>query len=99
MSRFSQLSKRLGISGIAFVVFLILFSLFYFTGNDMMVLLTTLCLIPLMGIVLYRILRWIQVHALWSVRNRLLFVYWLMAILPLFLILLSGGSGCLGIYH
>ena len=93
MSRFSQLSKRLGISGIAFVVFLILFSLFYFTGNDMMVLLTTLCLIPLTGIVLYRILRWIQLHALWSVRNRLLFVYWLMGVLPLFLLLVLVGVG------
>lgn len=52
-----------------------------------------LFLIPLAAVVLFRVLRWIQVHALWSVRNRLLFVYWLMAILPLFLILLLVGLG------
>ena len=93
MSRYSQLRRRLGISGIAFAFSLVLFLLFYFAGNGLGVLLTTLCLIPLSAVVLYRILRWIQIHALWSVRNRLLFVYWLMGVLPLFLVLILVGLG------
>jgi sigma-B regulation protein RsbU (phosphoserine phosphatase) len=93
MSRFTQVRHRLGISGIAFTIFLALFLLFYLTGNSGMTVVSLVFLIPLSAIVLFRLLRWIQVHALWSVRNRLLFVYWLMAILPLFLILLLVGLG------
>jgi sigma-B regulation protein RsbU (phosphoserine phosphatase) len=93
MSRFRQFRHLLGISGIAFIFFLVLFVFFYWTANNGATLLCVLFLIPLTAIVLFRILRWIQIHALWSVRNRLLFVYWLMAILPLFLILLLVGLG------
>jgi len=93
MSRFSKLRKGLGISGIAFVIFLVLFLLCYFTGKILPAAIIALFLIPLTGIVLFRALRWIQLHSLWSVRNRLLFVYGLMAILPLFLILTLVGLG------
>lgn len=93
MPRLSQLRQQLGISGIIFILGVALVILFYFLGNDVAVLLLTLCLIPLAAFVLYRVLRWIQLHALWSVRNRLLFVYWLMGVLPLFLLLILVGLG------
>ncbi len=91
MSSFQQSVKNLGFTGISFALILGLCLLFYFLGNAVLTALTVLLLIPLAAVVLFRILRWIQLHALWSVRNRLLFVYWLMAILPLLLILLLVG--------
>jgi sigma-B regulation protein RsbU (phosphoserine phosphatase) len=97
MSRFSQLYQRLGISGIAFAFFLALFLLFYFTRNVALALLTALILIPFTAIVLFRTLRWIQLHALWSVRNRLLFVYGLLGVLPLLLIVALVGLSAWGL--
>lgn len=93
MSSLQQWLKNLGVTGVAFVFCCALFTVFYFTGKTVLTALTVVLLIPLSAINLFRVLRWIQLHALWSVRNRLLFVYWLMAILPLLLILLLVGMG------
>ena len=86
MPRLHHLIKRLGISGLAFIFFLALFLLLYFSGKLQLALIIGLLLIPLSVIVLFKALRWIQRHALWSVRNRLLFVYGLLGVLPLLLI-------------
>ncbi len=88
-----QQMKRLGVSGIGFLLCLALFIPLYFTGNAAPAFLVSLLLIPFALIVTIRILHWIQLHALWSVRNRLLFVYWLMGVLPLLLILILVSIG------
>jgi sigma-B regulation protein RsbU (phosphoserine phosphatase) len=87
MSRYGQQLKNLGTSGLAFIVFLLLFLFFYALNRLGLTLVCGLVLIPLTAIVLFRTLRWIQRHALWSVRNRLLFVYALLGVLPLLLVL------------
>ena len=87
MSRYSQQFKRLGTSGLAFIVYLALFLFFYFLGNFGLTVIFGLILIPLTAIVAFRTLRWIQLNSLWSVRNRLLFVYFLLGVLPLLLLL------------
>jgi sigma-B regulation protein RsbU (phosphoserine phosphatase) len=93
MSGYSQQLKRLGTTGIAFLVFLTLFLFFFFLNRLDLALLFGLILLPLTVIVAFRGLRWIQLHALWSVRNRLLFVYGLLGVLPLLLVLGLVGLG------
>jgi len=93
MSRYGKQLKNLGTSGLAFIVFLLLFLLFYALNRVGLTILCGLVLIPLTAIVLFRALRWIQLHALWSVRNRLLFVYGLLGVLPLLLVLGLVGLG------
>jgi sigma-B regulation protein RsbU (phosphoserine phosphatase) len=93
MSSFTQWRKRLGISGFGFVVFLLLFLLFYLTQNSLAAAVSALILLVFTTIVVIRALRWIQLHALWSVRNRLLFVYGLLGVLPLLLLLGLVGLG------
>jgi sigma-B regulation protein RsbU (phosphoserine phosphatase) len=93
MSRYSEQFKHLGTSGLAFIVFLMLFLFFYALNQVGLALLFGLVLIPLTAVVVFRALRWIQLHALWSVRNRLLFVYGLLGVLPLLLVLGLVGLG------
>ncbi|HEY7211629.1 MAG TPA: SpoIIE family protein phosphatase [Bryobacteraceae bacterium] len=92
-SHLSQAVKRLGISGIAFLVLLAFFILFYFLGKGGLAFLCALILLPLACILLFRGFRFLQRHGLWSVRNRLLFVYGLIGVLPLFLVLVLIGLG------
>jgi sigma-B regulation protein RsbU (phosphoserine phosphatase) len=90
---FRQAAKQLGISGTAFVVVLALFVLFYFIGKGTWAFLCALVLFPLVCILLFRGFRLLQRHGLWSVRNRLLLVYGLIGVLPLFLVVVLIGLG------
>ena len=93
MSGIRQVARKVGVSGILFLVALLGFAAFYLAGNSIGALLFALILIPLTAIVLFRVLRYIQVHSLWSVRNRLLFVYVLLGLLPMFLLFVLVGMG------
>ncbi len=88
-----QVAKRLGKSGIAFLAALALFILFYFTGNGGLAFLFALILLPLACILAFRAFRYFRQRGLWSVRNRLLFVYGLIGVLPLLLVLVLIGLG------
>ena len=88
-----QAVQRLGKAGIAFVVALLCFFVFYFTGYSGLAFLFALILLPLAGFLAWRVLRLIQRKGLWSVRNRLLFVYGLIGVLPLLLVILLIGLG------
>ncbi len=81
-------TKRLGKSGIDFVITLALCFLFYFTGHAILATLCVLALIPPGIILLIRGFRYVKQHSLWSVRNRLLFVYGLFGFVPLVLLFL-----------
>lgn len=80
--------KRLGKAGIDFVLTLALYLIFYFTGHGILALICFLALIPAGLILLFRLFRYVRQHSLWSVRNRLLFVYGLFGFLPLMLLFL-----------
>ena len=93
MLRMHPTARKIGVSGILFAVALLGVLAVYFTGNYIGTVLLALVLIPLTAIVLFRVLRYIQVHSLWSVRNRLLFVYVLLGLLPIFLLFVLIGVG------
>jgi sigma-B regulation protein RsbU (phosphoserine phosphatase) len=78
----------LGKSGIDFVITLAFYLLFYFTGHGVLAFLCFLALIPPGIILLVRGIRYVKRHSLWSVRNRLLFVYGLFGFVPLVLLFL-----------
>jgi phosphoserine phosphatase RsbU/P len=80
--------KRLGKSGIDFVITLAFYALFYFTGHAILATVCFLALIPPAIILLIRGVRYVKQHSLWSVRNRLLFVYGLFGFVPLMLLFL-----------
>ena len=79
-------TKVLGKSGIDFLITLALYFLFYFTGHGVLAVLCFLALIPPAIILLVRGIRYVKRHSLWSVRNRLLFVYGLFGFVPLALL-------------
>lgn len=79
-------TKRLGKSGIDFVITLALYFVFSFTGHAILAALSILALIPPALILAYRGFRYLRNHSLWSVRNRLLFVYGLFGFLPMILV-------------
>jgi sigma-B regulation protein RsbU (phosphoserine phosphatase) len=93
MSRVRQIAQYLGKSGIAFLVVLALYLLFYFTGQGGLALLSFLALLVLAVILVVRGLRYVQRHSLWSLRNRLLFVYGLIGFLPILLLFVLFGLG------
>ena len=97
MSAFRQVLRRLGKSGIAFVLALALYAAFYLTGRVVLAFFTLFVLVPLGAIVTYRVLRFVQRHSLWSVRNRLLFVYGLIGVLPILLLLILVGLSLWGL--
>jgi sigma-B regulation protein RsbU (phosphoserine phosphatase) len=78
--------KGLGASGVDFVITLIFYLVFYFTGHGLLAVLCFLALIPPGIILAVRGIRYLRQHSLWSVRNRLLFVYGLFGFLPLILV-------------
>jgi phosphoserine phosphatase RsbU/P len=80
--------KVLGKSGVDFLITLALYLFFYFTGHGLLAVLCFLALIPPGIILAIRGLRYLRRHSLWSVRNRLLFVYGLFGFVPLALLLL-----------
>jgi len=80
--------KRLGKAGVDFVITLALYLIFYFTGHAILATVCFLALIPAGIILLIRLFRYVRQHSLWSVRNRLLFVYGLFGFLPIMLLFL-----------
>lgn len=80
--------KRLGKSGIDFLITLAFYLVFYFTGHGLLAVLCFLALIPPGIILAWRGFRYVRQHSLWSVRNRLLFVYGLFGFVPMVLLLL-----------
>jgi phosphoserine phosphatase RsbU/P len=82
-----QIFRRLGFSGTAFLVALVLYLVFYFTRQTGLLLLDCCVLLPLGVVLAFRGLRLMQRTALWSLRNRLLFVYCLFGVLPVVLLL------------
>ena len=97
MSGVRQVVRLLGKSGIAFLLVLALYFAFYFTGHLVSAFLTLFLLVPLGAFVAFRALRFIQRHSLWSVRNRLLFVYGLMGVLPILLLFVLIGLSIWGL--
>jgi sigma-B regulation protein RsbU (phosphoserine phosphatase) len=97
ISAFRQVVRRLGKSGVSFLVILALYLAFYFTGRVVQAFLTLFVLVPLGAFLTFRALRFIQRHALWSVRNRLLFVYGLIGVLPILLLLVLVGLSLWGL--
>ena len=93
MSRVRQVAKVLGKSGIDFLITLALYLIFYATGHGALALLAFLALIPPALILVFRGLRYLQRHSLWSLRNRLLFVYGLIGFLPILLLFVLVGLG------
>jgi len=93
MSRLRQIARYLGKSGIAFLVALAFYLLFYFTGHGALALLAFLALLVTAAILIFRGLRYMQRHSLWSLRNRLLFVYGLIGFLPILLLFVLFGLG------
>jgi len=91
MSRVRQITRRLGKSGITFFAALFLYLAFYFSGRGVLAFLTLFVAAPAGSIVAFRALRFIQRNSLWSVRNRLLFVYGLMGVLPILLLFILIG--------
>ncbi len=88
-----QAVQRLGKAGIAFLIALLCFFIFYFAGNSGLAFLFALVLLPLACVLGWRALRVLQHRGLWSVRNRLLFVYALIGVLPLLLVVVLIGLG------
>jgi len=93
----NQIARRLGKSGVAFLIALLLFLSFYLLGKAVLAAITMVALVPLGAIVIFRVLSYIQRHSLWSVRNRLLFVYGLMGVLPIMLLFILAGLSVWGL--
>lgn len=86
MLQVRQIAARLGKSGIIFLIAVVLYPILYFTGHPGLLVLDFFVLAPLGTYLLFRGLRFIQRNALWSLRNRLLFVYGLLGFLPVLLL-------------
>ncbi len=96
MSRVREALERLGKSGIAFLGSLVLYFALYFSGHGVLAFLTLLAIVVFAIILSVRALRFTQRQLLWSVRNRLLFVYGLMGALPILLLFVLIGLGAWG---
>ncbi len=97
MTTVRQVLRRLGKSGIAFLIVLALYWALYLSGHVVQAFLTLFVLVPLGAVLLFRALRFVQRHSLWSVRNRLLFVYGLIGVLPILLLLVLVGLSLWGL--
>jgi len=86
-------ARSLGKIGIACVVAILLYLVFYFTGHNLLLALDVGVLIFLLSVLALRGLRHLKRHSLWSVRNRLLFVYGLFGVLPILLLFVLIGLG------
>jgi sigma-B regulation protein RsbU (phosphoserine phosphatase) len=91
--RVRELSRRVGKVGTVFFISLVLFSLSVLAGWGGVGFFSFLVLAPTGVIVTYRGIRWARRHTLWSVRNRLLFVYGLFGVLPVLLLFVLVGLG------
>lgn len=93
MFRVRKIARQLGNSGIAFFAALLVCGIAYVFGWDVLLALATLVAIALGMLQAVRLARFILQHSLWSLRNRLLFVYALIGVLPIVLILILVGLG------
>jgi phosphoserine phosphatase RsbU/P len=93
MPRVRQIVQTLGMVGISFLITLGVGLLFYFTGHGGLLAVDILALIPLGGIMAFRAFRFAKANLLWSLRNRLLFVYGLFGVLPILLLFVLVGLG------
>ena len=93
MSRVRQIVQTLGIVGTTFLITLAVSILLYFTGHNGLLVIGILALIPLGAILLFRGFRLVKRRFLWSLRNRLLFVYSLFGVLPVLLLFVLVGLG------
>ncbi|MGC2661193.1 MAG: SpoIIE family protein phosphatase [Bryobacteraceae bacterium] len=93
MSQLRKILKQLGKPGIAFIVAVLIYMTAYAFGWNLVLAFASLAVIVLgvwQGI---RLVRFVIQHSLWSLRNRLLFVYALIGVLPIVLILVLIGLG------
>jgi phosphoserine phosphatase RsbU/P len=90
--RLRRLRQRIGITGIVTVILLVLAPLFWISKHFGWFTLDILALVPFGSIVAVRLLRYLLRTVLWSLRNRLLVVYVLIGILPIFLIVVLVGA-------
>ncbi|MBV9158694.1 MAG: SpoIIE family protein phosphatase [Acidobacteriaceae bacterium] len=91
MLRLREAARRLGKTGIAFLIALLFYFVFSFTGHGLLQALDFAILLCLFVILAFRALR--SRKSLWSVRNRLLFVYGLLGVLPILLLFALFGLG------
>ncbi|MFL6351652.1 MAG: PP2C family protein-serine/threonine phosphatase [Bryobacteraceae bacterium] len=91
--RVRHITQTLGVVGIIFLIALALALLFYFTGHGALLALDILVLIPFGAIMGFRAFRFAKRNMLWSLRNRLLFVYGLFGVLPVLLLFVLLGLG------
>src|ERR1700761_7664603 len=94
MSQLRKILKQLGKSGIAFVISVLLYLIAYAMGSNLLLAFASLAAIVLGFWQAIRLVRFLLHHSLWSLRNRLLFVYALIGVLPIVLILILVGLGC-----
>ena len=85
--RLQSLASRLGIPGTASLLGVLLTLILAFSGRDLPAFLIALATFPFLIWLALRIFLAVQRKSLWSLRNRLLFVYGLFGALPLLLIL------------
>jgi sigma-B regulation protein RsbU (phosphoserine phosphatase) len=97
MIAYRPLLRRLGKSGIAFLLALAIYTALYLSGRMVLAFLSLFVLFPLGAVLAFRGVRFVQRHSLWSVRNRLLFVYGLMGVLPILLLFVLVGLSIWGL--
>ncbi|MBV9300612.1 MAG: SpoIIE family protein phosphatase [Acidobacteriaceae bacterium] len=91
LERLRQAKQVLGTVGITFFITFALALIFYFTGQGGLLFIDLLFLIPFAIILLFRGFRYANRNPLWSLRNRLLFVYGLFGVLPVILLFVLFG--------
>jgi sigma-B regulation protein RsbU (phosphoserine phosphatase) len=96
MPRVREALQRLGKSGIAFLGSLVLYFALYFSNHGVLAFFTLIAMVVLAIILSVRALRFTRQQLLWSVRNRLLFVYGLMGALPILLLFVLIGLSAWG---
>lgn len=86
MTRTRQIVRLIGVSGFVFLAALALF-LFHWSGHHFLIAVFDAFLLIVSGaVVAFRLIRFVARHSLWSLRNRLLFVYGLIGVLPVLLL-------------
>jgi phosphoserine phosphatase RsbU/P len=85
--------RQLGKSGIAFFIAVLVYGIAYVLSWNVLLAFASLAAIGLGIWLAIRGVRFVLKHSLWSLRNRLLFVYTLIGVLPIVLILVLVGLG------
>ena len=88
---FRKIAQQLGTSGIALAAAVLVYAAASMLSWKILMALAALAIIVLVVWQAVRLVRFIVKHSLWSLRNRLLFVYALVGVLPIVLILVLFG--------